>query len=148
MEDEVHHGDPHHLARYISAVDRGFEQVPVGNLLAGPLLVRLELRNFLLGLIECLPALFEPDLAVNRHLLGLLAVASEDVIYHVDEKPRRSTSRVVHSVAEIGIDHLDHKGADLARRPKLTVQRRLAEVSEQIFKDVALDVGAELAEVD
>ena len=41
---------------------------------------------------------------------------------------------------QIGVDHLDHERADLARRAELAVQRRLAEVCQQIFEDVALDI--------
>ena len=122
VEHEVHHGDPHHLARYVGAVDRGLEQVPVGDLLAGPLPVGLKVRDLFFGLVERLPALFEPVLAVDRYVLGFLAVAGEDVVHDVDEKSGRAAGGIVHGVAQIGIDHFDHEGADLARRPELAVQ--------------------------
>ena len=99
-------------------------------------------------LFESLPPFLEPVLTVDRHFLGLLAVAGKDVVDDVDEETGGAAGRVVHGVAQVRIGHLDHEGADLSRGAELAVESRLSEMGEQVFEDVALDVGPELAKVD
>ena len=97
----------------------------------GSLAEGLQVRNCLL---DRLPPLFEPLLPVDRHFLWLLAVLRQDVVddIDIDEEAGGAAGGVVDSVAEIGVDHLDHERADLARRAELTVQRRVAQVREQV----------------
>jgi hypothetical protein len=51
-------------------------------------------------------------------------------------------------IADVGINHLDHEGADLARGAELAVERAGTQMHKQVFEDVALHVRAELAEFE
>ena len=66
----------------------------------------------------------------------------------IDEEAARAASRVIDRIPEVGVQHLDHHGSDLAGRSELAVQGGLTEVGQQVLEDVALDVGAEFGEVD
>ena len=123
-------------------------KLPVGDLLAGSLAIGLQGWNVLLGLLKGLIALLKPLLAVDGHFPGLGRVLGEDVFDGIDEEAAGAAGGVVDRVAEVGIHHFDHHGADLARRAELTVQGRLAKVGQQVLEDVALDVRAELSKLD
>ena len=66
----------------------------------------------------------------------------------VDKEAACATGWIVNRVAEIRIGHRYHEGAYLLGRSELTVKSRLAQVSEEIFEDIALNVRPEPSEFD
>ena len=150
MQDEVHHGDAHHLAADLNAEDRSLEKLPVGDFFSRTLAVGLEVRDVFLRLFERETFFLQPFLAVNRDFAEMVRVFGEDVLNGVDEEPARAAGGIKDGVAEVGIEHLDHRKPDLARGAELAEERAFlgGEVLEKVFVDVALDVGAEFRELD